>query len=109
MAYARRGHRQQSHACRAGRIESVRTLITPGRLYAKLSSEFRQVCCANCVRCVLPIPAPVKARDGSTWYLGPLPDDCAPCAKAIREIVRRHQAEYDLLDPISGWLNSRDR
>ena len=84
----------------------MRTLITPGRLYAKLSSEFRQVCCTNCVRCVLPIPAPIKGRDGSTWNLGALPQECDECAKAIREIVRRHQGEYDLLDPITGWLNA---
>jgi hypothetical protein len=87
----------------------MRTQITPGRLYAKLSSEFRQVCCANCVRCVLPIPVPVNARDGSNWHLGTLPHECEECEKAIREIVRRHQAEFHLLDPISGWLEAHAR
>ena len=86
----------------------MRTLITPGRLYAKLSSEFRQVCCTNCVRCVLPVPAPYLGRDGTTWNLGKLPDECDACAKAIKEIVLRHQAEFDLLDPITGWLGARE-
>jgi hypothetical protein len=87
----------------------MRTLITPGRLYAKLSSEFRQVCCASCARCVLPIPAPAKGRDGITWNLGALPHECEECEKAIKEIVRRNQGEFDLLDPITGWLSARER
>jgi hypothetical protein len=76
----------------------MRTSITPGRLYNKLTSDFRKVCCERCSHCVLPVPHPVA--DGS-WKLDDLPRECEACAKAIGDIVRRHQAEYDLLDPFS--------
>jgi len=76
----------------------MKTLITPGRLYAKLSTEFRKVCCERCTQCVLPVP--FTAMDGN-WRLDDLPRDCAECAQHIEAIVRRHQALYELLDPFS--------
>ena len=80
----------------------MKPTITPGRLYAKLTREFRQVCCSDCSRCVLPVPARVdESRGGPNWDLGALPRECDPCANAIRDIVRRNQQEYDLLDPVS--------
>ncbi len=79
----------------------MRESITPGRLYSRLSSEFRAVCCAKCVRCVLPVPSPVHNPRGPTWVMGELPTECEECATIISEIVRRHQAQYDLMDPLS--------
>jgi len=81
----------------------MKPTLTPGRLYAKLTSEFRQVCCANCARCVLPVPTRIeRGAAGANWSLGTLPNDCQACATEIAEIVRRNQAEYDLLDPVSS-------
>jgi hypothetical protein len=76
----------------------MRTIITPGRLYAKMSTEFRQICCAKCARCVLPIPERTRGGD---WNVGELSTECQDCARVIADIVRRHQAEYDLLDPFT--------
>jgi hypothetical protein len=80
----------------------MRTTITPGRLYAKLASEFRQCCCGNCSSCVVPMPFPLEGTGpGPNWALEALPRDCEKCAKLIQDLVRRYQAEYDLLDPFS--------
>ena len=82
----------------------MRTLITPGRLYSKLSADFRKVCCDRCSQCTLPVP--YTAADG-TWQLGDLARDCGPCAKEIAALVRRYQAQYDLLDPFSPVVLAR--
>ena len=87
----------------------MRTLITPGRLYQRLSSDFRQVCCTKCARYSLPLPSLVDdhATEGA-WRLGQLAEECDECAKAIEEIVKRHQGIFDLLDPVSPALLSRE-
>ena len=79
----------------------MRSRISPGRLYNKLTADFRQVCCARCAQCVLPVPHTVFGREGQSWVLGELPENCEECASAIEDIVRRHQAEYELMDPLA--------
>ena len=82
----------------------MKTALTPGRLYSKLSSEFRQVRCSKCRNCVLPLPYPVDQPTpggGPSWMLGALSRECEDCTRAIAGIVRRHQAQYDLIDPIT--------
>jgi hypothetical protein len=81
----------------------MKTMITPGRLYAQLSREFREACCGRCASCILPPPHPVHdlAGDGPNWALGELPNTCDECLEELESIVRRHQERYDLLDPIS--------
>lgn len=81
----------------------MKTLITPGRLYARLSSEFREACCDRCTNCTLPPPEPVydASGEGPSWALGELSNACQKCVEQIAGIVRRYQELYDLLDPIS--------
>ena len=81
----------------------MKTALTPGRLYSKLSSECRQVLCSRCRNCVLPFPYPVEqpAPGGPSWMLGALSRECEDCTRAIAGIVRRHQTLYDLIDPIT--------
>jgi hypothetical protein len=83
----------------------MRTLITPGRLYARISADFRKICCARCNQCVLPVP--FTAEDGS-WQIGDLSRECRSCAREIHAIVRRYQAKYDLLDPFSPLMLARE-
>ena len=83
----------------------MRTLITPGRLYARMSSEFRRICCDRCAQCVLPVP--YTAADGN-WQLGELPGPCEACEHEIQQMVRRYRAKYDLLDPFSPLVVARD-
>jgi hypothetical protein len=87
----------------------MKQTLTPGRLYALLASEFRQVCCAQCRNCSLPEPLPVEdPRHGEpTWVLGSLSRECEKCRKEIARIVRRNQAAYDLLDPLSHPVRFR--
>jgi len=82
----------------------MRSLITPGRLYNRLNTDFRKVCCEGCAKCVLPVP--YTGADG-IWHIGELPRDCQHCARQIADIVRRHQAQYDLLDPFSPRVLAR--
>ena len=85
----------------------MRTTITPGRLYAKLAAEFRQCCCGNCSRCIVPLPYPLDAAGtGPDWALGPLPRECDECAKLIGDLVRRYQTQYHLLDPFTRPTHS---
>jgi len=80
----------------------MKTLITPGRLYAQLSREFRAVCCARCAACILPPPHPIQdSGDGPTWAIGEVPSACEPCAAELERLVSRLQERFDLLDPIS--------
>ena len=81
----------------------MKTALTPGRLYSKLSSEYRQVRCSRCQNYALPLPYPVDQanRDSPSWMLEALSRDCEDCGRAIAGIVRRYQARYDLIDPIT--------
>ena len=81
-------------------MDYMRTLITPGRLYSRLVTDFRKVCCEQCAHCILPVP---ETTTGGSWDLGEMPRECAECARAIADIVRRHQTQYDLLDPFSPF------
>jgi len=49
----------------------------------------------------LPYPVDHPAPDGPSWMLGALSRECEACTRAIAAIVRRHQARYDLIDPIT--------
>src|SRR5688572_4560472 len=84
--------------------EDMKPNLTPGRLYAKMWREFRRVCCERCA--AGPLPIPTLAEDANEhgegeWTVGPLQRDCAQCAKAYAQIVRRAQDKYELFDPLS--------
>jgi hypothetical protein len=81
----------------------MKTIITPGRLYSKILHEFREVCCESCARNSLPVPQVVEEPgDGPEWVLGALSKECAGCTRKMAAIVRRLQAKYDLMDPVSA-------
>ena len=62
------------------------------------------------MRCVVPVPFPVEETGrGPNWALGPLPGECEDCTKLIGELVRRYQAEFDLLDPFSRPVRTAQR
>ena len=81
----------------------MKTALTPGRLYSTLASEFRDARCSRCQNCILPLPLPVDqpAAGGPSWVLGALSRECDDCKRAITAIVRRNQALYDLIDPVT--------
>jgi len=80
----------------------MRTAITPGKLYWLLSREFHERRPDHCSACRMPLPELVEGDAGAAnWSPGGLPPVCPECAPVIEEIIARHQAEYDIFDPVS--------
>ena len=81
-----------------------RTSLTPGKLYARLSAEFRRLRPTQCESCAMPMPYLVH-RDGDDAPNWAVEDDvaaCSGCTLIAAEVVRRLALEYDLWDPISN-------
>lgn len=80
-----------------------REVLTPGRLYQKLSAEFRRMRPAHCGHCRMPMvvltyrPAPEDCN-WAVEELGPLCDKCRPLIAAI---VKEAAEQYDIADPVS--------
>jgi hypothetical protein len=84
----------------------MRTSITPGRLYWLLTREFHEKRPEHCAACRMPLPELMETRDAGepNWAPGGMPPVCEECAPVIREIIARHQAAYDIFDPVSRPL-----
>jgi hypothetical protein len=79
-----------------------RTALTPGKLYARLSAEFRTLRPARCESCAMPMPYLVRrADDAPNWAVGDEVAACAGCTLIVAEVVGRASRQYDLWDPIS--------
>jgi hypothetical protein len=78
-----------------------RTFLTPGRLYARLSAEFRMLRPNSCSSCSVPLPFVVERADSDSanWELGAVPPVCDDCRATINEVVGRALAHYDVNDP----------
>lgn len=81
----------------------MRTAITPGRLYWLLTREFHERRPEHCSACRMPLPELVepKSPEEPNWSPGGTPPVCESCAPVIAEIIARHQAAYDIFDPVS--------
>jgi hypothetical protein len=80
-----------------------RTSLTPGKLYARLSAEFRMLRPGTC-SCNVPLPYVVE-RDGpdaANWELGAVPPACETCRATIDEVVSRALTHYDVYDPTAS-------
>lgn len=79
-------------------------LLTPGKLYARLSEEFRARQESRCDGCRMPMVfLSERPRGGSNWSVEPAPRACQPCQQLIAEIVREHAARFDLWDPTAAY------
>lgn len=80
-----------------------RTALTPGKLYARLSAEFRRVRPRECGNCRMPMVVLTHrlGPDSCNWTVEPLSNHCDQCEGLIAAIVERVSAEHDLHDPIS--------
>jgi hypothetical protein len=81
----------------------MKTAITPGRLYWLLTREFHEKRPEHCVACRMPLPELVETHndDEANWMAGGMSPLCEQCEPVIREIIARHQAAYDIFDPLS--------
>lgn len=77
-----------------------RTVLTPGRLFALLSSEFRRSRPAQCTGCRMPFPYLVIRPDevSANWFVSPFAECPHGCHGVIAEIVARLGPLYDLVD-----------
>ena len=77
-----------------------RTILTPGRLYAKLSAEFKKGRPANCTTCRMPFPYLVIRPDevSANWFVAGFSECHHGCHRVIAEIVARLWPMYDLVD-----------
>jgi hypothetical protein len=80
-----------------------RTLLTPGKLYARLSAEFRRVRPQTCGNCRMPMVVLTHRLrpDSCNWSVEAASNMCAECEQLIAKIVANAALEYDLHDPIS--------
>lgn len=79
----------------------MRQPITPGRLYARMSTDFRRQ--RRCAWCRLPLPQLVtrEDEDAPNWELGAFVSGCKPCERLIHMLVTEYQERYDLHDPVA--------
>lgn len=77
----------------------MREPITPGRLYARLSAEFRRR--RSCAWCRLPLPLMVEreADDEPNWTLDAFGPGCTGCERLVRALTHEYQDRFDLHDP----------
>jgi hypothetical protein len=85
-------------------IMPKRPELTPGRLYAMLSAEFREARARTCLGCAMPM---VFACDrgqgaGANWSVEPLAFRCSRCEVEVARIVRKFAALYDMHEPSAG-------
>lgn len=80
-----------------------RTLLTPGKLYARLSAEFRERRPPACSTCQMPMVYTVGADDPDrpNWNVE-APRCCEQCVAIVHELVERYGREFDVFDPISA-------
>jgi hypothetical protein len=80
-----------------------RTALTPGKLYARLSAEFRTLRPTRCESCAMPMPHLVHRAgdDAPNWAIDDEVAACAGCTLIVAEVVGRVSRRYDLWDPIS--------
>jgi hypothetical protein len=78
-----------------------RTFLTPGKLYARLSAEFRMLRPDSCSSCSVPLPLVVERDDpeSANWQLGGVPAVCDACRATIEEVAHRASEHFDVYDP----------
>lgn len=79
----------------------MRTALTPGRLYARLSAEFRRLRPVHCGNCRMPMVALTHRPypDGPNWTVEEMTPVCERCSPLIATIVHQAAEEFDLRDP----------
>lgn len=79
-----------------------RQTLTPGRLYARLSAEFRRLRPQQCGNCRMPMVQLTHraSPDACNWAVEVAPL-CERCATLVATLVKDASSQFDLRDPIS--------
>ena len=76
-----------------------RPTLTPGRLYAMMSAEFRESRSRHCIGCMMPMLFFRPAGEGrANWSLEPGGRRCGLCQEAVGRIFAKYAALYDVKD-----------
>ena len=79
----------------------VRAVLTPGRLYAAMSAEFKAGRSSECFTCTMPLPFTCERENPAAcnWRIQRLASDCEDCARLAQRIAHKYAAAYDVRDP----------
>lgn len=79
-----------------------RQTLTPGRLYARLSAEFRRLRPKYCGNCRMPMVQLTHraSPEACNWAVEET-TLCERCAPLVAALVRDASAQFDLCDPVS--------
>jgi hypothetical protein len=86
-----------------------RTLVTPGRLYALMSTEFRKVRPEGHRGCIMPMVfrrEPARRGDAQ-WGIQPMTSQCECCTGIALAIAQRHAEAYEMNDPVGSTYDIR--
>ena len=96
-----RGAYPLAHIGTMNSISQKRPELTPERLYAMLSAEFREARARTCLGCSMPMVFTCgrEAGRGANWSVEPLAVRCARCESEVERIVGKFSALYDMHEP----------
>lgn len=80
-----------------------RQSLTPGRLYAKLSAEFRRVRPQHCGNCRMPMVQLTHraSPEACNWAVEEAAPLCERCGPLVAALVKDASSQFDLRDPVS--------
>lgn len=80
-----------------------RQTLTPGRLYARLSAEFRRLRPQYCGNCRMPMVQLTHraSPDACNWAVDEEAPLCERCGTLVATLVKDASAQFDLRDPVS--------
>lgn len=80
-----------------------RQTLTPGRLYARLSAEFRSLRPQHCGNCRMPMVQLTHrvSPEACNWAVDDAASLCEGCGALVATLVNDAAAEIDLRDPVS--------
>ena len=80
-----------------------RQSLTPGRLYAKLSAEFRRLRPQHCGNCRMPmVQLTYRASpEACNWAVEEAAPLCERCRPLVATLVKDASMQFDLRDPVS--------
>jgi hypothetical protein len=80
-----------------------RQTLTPGRLYARLSAEFRRLRPQQCGNCRMPMVQLTHraSPEACNWAVDDAAPLCERCDALVAALVEDAAAQFDLRDPVS--------
>lgn len=96
-------HHRASGIALAHTVCMDRQTLTPGRLYARLSAEFRRLRPQHCGNCRMPMVQLTHraSPEACNWAVEESAPLCERCSTLVAALVEDASAQFDLRDPVS--------